>query len=248
MAEISKCSLDYMLKSVLAVANEEQSMFYAPRVFDEHYNIVSSLLLSALVKAYPANPVVIDQLDPFVEIKLIPVKNGYVDLPEEYRDILGSPYIFTNPKSDGQCGEDITQEQITAETFKVKNLKGGCQLTPVTIYPESEFIERVGSTYDKPNWDTPIGFFSGKKQIKICPYDVNKVAVMFVRNEKKYRYGYITQPDDTFLFDSTTSVESEWGSNAFTPMFNAMIALYSVYAKDQEMTNWAAYLSEKGIL
>lgn len=246
MAVDSKCSLNNMLQAVLSVANEEQSMFYSPRVFSEQYNVVTSLLISALVKAYPISPVVIDQLEPFVEIKLLPVKDGYVDLPEDYRDILGSPYIFTNPKADGECGMAIT-EPLTPQTFRIQKLKGGCDLRPVIIYPESEFVFRTDSEYDKPSWDAPIGFFSGKKQIKVCPYDCNKVAVMYVRNEKKYLYGYITQPDDTFLYDINTSIESEWGSNAFEPIFKAMCALYSVYAKDQEMTNWTTFLSEKGI-
>lgn len=71
---------------------------------------------------------------------------------------------------------------------------------------------------------------------------------MYVRNEGVYRYGYITQPDDTFLFDATTTIESEWGSNSYTPIFNALCSLYAAYAKDQEMQNWSMILSEKGIL
>lgn len=246
MATPSKCSLDNMLKSVLSVANEEQSMFYSPRIFTEQFNVVTSLLISALVKAYPLNPVVIDQLDPFVEIKIMPVKDGYVDLPEDYRDILGSPYVIANPKSNGECGAPI-QEPLTAQTFKVQTLKAGCQLRPVIIYPESEFIMRTDTEYKQPTWEAPIGFFSGKKQIKICPYDATRIAIMFVRNEKKYNYGYITQPDDTYLFDLNTTVESEWGSNAFEPIFKAMTALYAIYAKDPEMTNWAAFLSKEGL-
>lgn len=245
MATPSKCLLDNMLKNVLSVANEEQSTFYSPRIYENHYNIITSLLISALVKAYPMNPVVIDQLEPFVEIKVMPVKDGYVDLPEEYRDILGTPYIFTNSTKNGECSSAI--EPLTPQSFKVQTLKGGCNLRPVIIYPESEFVMRTDSEYKKPTWDTPIGFYSGKRQIKICPYDVSRVAIMYVRNEKKYVYGYINQPDDTYLFDITTTVESEWGSNAYEPIFKALCALYGIYAKDPEFTNWAAFLSEKGI-
>ncbi len=241
----SKCSLDNMLKYILSVANEEQSMFYSPRVYSDQYNVVTSLLISALVKAFPENPVVIDQLEPFIKIELLPVLNGYVDLPGDYRDILGSPYIFKKSDGNGECGKEI--EPLTPQSFKVQTLKGGCNMRPVIIYPESEFIFRTDSTYDAPSWDAPIGFFSGKRQIKICPYDVSKVAVMYVRNENIYKYGYIMQPDDTFLFDQLTTDESEWGNNAFDPIFKALCALYSVYAKDQEMGNWSQILNERGI-
>lgn len=246
MATPSKCSLDNMLKSVLSVANEEQSMFYSPRVFSEQYNVVTSLLISALVKSYPMNPMVIDQLEPFINIEIMPVKDGYVNLPEDYRNILGSPYVIANPKGNGECNA-VIEEPLTAQTFKVQTLKGGCQLRPVIIYPESEFVMRTDSEYKQPTWEAPIGFFSGKRQIKICPYDATRIAIMFVRNEKKYNYGYIPQPDDTYLFDSSTTVESEWTSAAYEPIFKAMVSLYGIYSKDPDMTNWAAYLSKEGL-
>lgn len=236
-----------MLQAVLSVANEEQSMFYSPRVFTDQYNVVTSMLISALVKAYPMNPVVIDQLEPFVRVKLIPVINGFVDLPDDYRDILGTPYIYANESLNGECGEKV-EEPLTASSFKVQNLKGKCNMSAVTIYPESEFALRTRSTYDSPTWEKPIGFFSGAKQIKVCPYDIGKVALMYVVKEKAYVYGYIPQPDDTFLPDPATTVESEWNSNAFDPIFKAMISMYSAYAKDQEIQNWSQLLSERGIL
>ena len=235
-----------MLKAILSVANEEQSMFFSPRVYQDQYNAVTSLLISSLVKQYPANPVVIDQLEPFVNIEIMPVVNGYVNLPEEYRDILGSPYIFGNPKNDGECNDGF-EEPLTPANFRTQTLRGKCNLRPVIIYPESEFIFRTDSTYDYPTWEAPIGFFSGSKQIKICPYDATKVAIMYVKKEESYVYGYITQPDDTFLFDPTTTVESLWSSAAFTPLFTGLMSLYSAYSKDQELGGWANLLKERGI-
>ena len=67
----SSASLNNILQSVLSVANEEQSMFYSPRIFTSQYNVVSSLLKSSLVKEYPSNPMVLDQLDPFIKIQII---------------------------------------------------------------------------------------------------------------------------------------------------------------------------------
>lgn len=242
----SKCSLDNMLKSILSVGNEEQSMFYSPRVYSEQYNAVTSLLISTLVKQYPSNPMVVDMLDPFIRIDVLPVVNGYVDLPDEYRDILGSPYIFLNPEKNGECS--CGNVELTPADFKNKMLKGGCQLAPMIIYPESEFIIRTKSSFQYPTWEKPIGFFSGKRQIKVCPVDIGRVGLMYVVNEKKYVYGYTSQPDDTYLFDINTTIESEWGSNAFEPIFKAMLALYSAYSKDMELNNWVQVLNERGIM
>lgn len=242
----SSASIQNILPAILSVGNEEQSAFLSARVYTAQYNIVSSLLKSALVKAYPSNPMVLDQLDPFIKIEILPVVDGYVNLPKDYRDLLGSPYVFVNKDSDCECSK-AQEEPLTVENFKSQTLKGGCHLSPLTIYPESEFILRVGSTYDAPNWENPIGFFSGKKQIRVCPYDIGKVAVMYVVEDVQYNYGYIMQPDDTYLFDPATTIEAPWGSNVFEPMFNALCSLYSVYAKDQEMQNWTQILSKIGL-
>jgi hypothetical protein len=244
MASDNKCSLDNMLQAVLSVANQEQSMFYSPRIYSDHFNVVTSLLLSELVKNYPKNPMLIDLIDPFVEVMQIPATNGYIQLPDNFRDILGSPVVFANPDNSGECG---STEPLTAQNFKTGILKAGCKLNPIVITSQSEFAYLTRSTYNAPNYENPIGYFSGKRQIKVCPFDVTKAGVMFARNEKVVRYGYIQQPDDTFIFDLATSIESEWGSNAFEPIFKALCSLYSAYARDPDLSNWAQIL-KNGIL
>lgn len=246
MATENKASLDNVLKAILSVTGQEQSMFYSPRVYSDQRNVVESLLLSALVKAYPTNQSVIDQIAPFVKVQTLPNKDGYIELPEDYRDLLGAPMIFANPESDGECAEKI--EPLTPATFKAGKLKAGCNLNSVDIVPQSVFTKRTQSTYNKPTWENPIGAFVDANRIKVCPFDISKVSVMFAKKEKVVRYGYIIQPDDTYLYDPNTTEETEFTSNSFPEIFNAMMALYAAYAKDQVMQNWAQVLSKAGIL
>lgn len=246
MATENKSSLDNVLKAINSVTGQEQSMFYSPRVYSDQRNVVESLLLSALVKAYPTNQSVIDQIAPFVKVQTLSNTDGYIQLPDEYRDLLGTPMIFANPESNGECNEVV--EPLTQATFKAGKLKAGCNLNPVTIVPQSIFAKRTQSTYDKPTWEDPIGVFVDSNKIQVCPYNISKVSVMFAKKEKVVRYGYIIQPDDTFLFDKDTTIETEFTSNCFPEIFNAMMALYAAYAKDQVMQNWAQVLSKAGIL
>lgn len=239
-----KCGFNNLLKSLTAVGNFEQNSFYPPSIFEAHVNTITSLLISELVKVYPKSPSVIDMLDPFIKVDMIPATNGYIQLPEEYRDILGSPMIFANPESTGECGNI---EPLTPQNFKVGVLKGGCRLNPVVIVPESEFAYLTRSTYNAPNYDNPIGYFSGKKQIRICPYDLTKVSVMYVRQEQSYRMGYITNPDDTYFIDPATTIDTEWTNASYTPILNALVALYGAWSRDNEMTTWSQVL-KNGIL
>lgn len=238
-----------MLQSILSVANEDQSAVYPQSIYSSQFNVVTSLLISKLAKEYPGNPTVIDILIPFIKFSMQPVKQGVFSLPDNYRNILGSPYIFIN--GSAQCGD--VPKITTAQEFLTAQLKGGCNVAPITIVSESEFSIKTSSTYKKPSHSNPIGYFAGlnelgQKIVKICPYDLTVVALLYIKQEGIYRYGYFMNPDDTYSYDPSTTVESEWTSAAFQPIFTAMMALYSAYVRDSELRDWSLILSEKGIL
>lgn len=243
-AEPSKSKLDNVLQSLLSTVNKEANNDVPPGQFSNWFNMVTSFLISGLAKQYPKNQETVDILDPFICTKMIPATNGFIQLEDDYRNLLGGPMIFANP-SAGECSE---VEELTPENFATGMLKGGCKLNPVVIKDQTEFAYLTRSSYNKPTYENPIGFYSGKRQIRICPYDVKKVFVMYVRNEKTYRYGYIQQPDDTYIFDQATSVESEWGSNAFDYLYKGVLALYAAYASDPNLRDFSKILNEQGIL
>lgn len=244
----SKCSLQSLLNSLLGVALQEQNMQIPPFIFSSWLNTITPLLISALVKAYPSNPQVLDMLDPFVRFAAVPCKNGYITMPDDYRNILGSPYILINGNKEGQCGE--VEEIDTQAKFQAAINKGSCMATSVEIVPQAEFANRTSSSYKSPTHEFPIGYFSGKKQVKVCPYDLSRVFLLYVRNEVTVSMAYIQQPDDTYLLnpDDPSFQDTEWTSAAFDPIFKSLTALYSAYSRDEELFNWSAFLIQKGIL
>lgn len=241
-----KCGLSNLLTALLSTAPTDQNMVYPPSIFSAHVNFVTGLVLSALAKVYPSNQSVIDILDPFVKIALIPVNNGFVQLPDDYRNLLGSPMMFTNPQNTMECGGQI--EPLTIENFRTGQLKAGCNLTPITIKDQAEFAHLTQSSYKKPTYNSPIAFFSGQKQLKICPYDCTKVAVLYIINEPIYNYAYILQPDDTFIFDAANSVDTDWNGNAFELLMKGLVSLYAAYTNNKELSDWSQILNEKNII
>jgi hypothetical protein len=71
---------------------------------------------------------------------------------------------------------------------------------------------------------------------------------MYAKMEGQLNYGYISQPDDTYIYDPTTTIDTGFGSNCFELIFNATMSLYSAYAKDGDLQNWAQVLKKEGIL
>src|ERR1700679_971081 len=110
-----------MLQSVLSVVNTEQSAIYPSSIFSSQYNTVTALLINKMVRSYPGEPLAIDILDPFMKFAMVPVKNGVIPLPEDYRNILGAPYIFINKGCDGECGK--IPQITTSQQFLTANLK-----------------------------------------------------------------------------------------------------------------------------
>lgn len=239
----SNTSLDSMLKAVTSVFNINQDASLPPSIYSSMYNAVTSLLLSKLAALYPSDPSVLDMLDPFVEKKVIPITNGYIQLPDNYRNILGSPQMAAK-----NAKLECTGLPVTAQEFNTQLRKAGCQKRPIIIIPQSEFALQTTSTYRYPDFWNPIGYNSGKKQITVCPANISSAEVLYVRNENIYRYGYISQPDDTYIFDPATSEESQWTSAAFKPIFSGICACYAAYSRNNELQNWALILNEKDIL
>lgn len=252
----SKCTLDNLLKAVLSLGNQDQNAAYPPSIFQQHFNIATSFLISACVKVYPDNPTVVDILAPYVEIAALAIQNGLVNLPTQnntqgglppYRNLLDAPLIYVNPSATGPCATE--QPPITTpQQFQLANLRGGCQQRSIQIMARNEFADRTTSDYNYPTHNDPIGYFFESNSIKICPFDVTRVEVMYVRQELYYVYGYIQNPDDTYYFNPATSVESEWGSSAFDPLFKALISMYAAYVSDPMLTDWSKVLNQAGIL
>lgn len=238
-----KCGFNNLLKSLTSIGNFEQNSSYPPFIFEGQVNAVTSILLSKLCEQYPTSQGHHDMIEPFIVFKKCNVTDGYIDLPEEYRGLLGNPSIVIKPNGKECELPDVKNEN----EFKTLVLKSKAKTRPLVIVPRSEWDEKTTSSYDFPTYENPIGQFVGSRRIQILPYDLSVVYVMFAKKENTYRFGYIQQPDDTYLFDGKTTEDTEWGSAAFVPIFNALVALYSAYSRDPDLRDWSVLL-KNGIL
>lgn len=241
MAITNKSGLENVLNAVLSVGNAEQNSSYPPFIFDNHYNIVTSFLLDAAATIYPLHS---DAFLNFFQYKKIPVTNGYIQLPPEYRNLIGAPSITVRP--DGKdCGEGILID--TASEFKTANMKAGCKTYPIQIVSKEEWDDRTTSGYAFPTYTNPIGLWIGERRLKVCPYDLASVEVAYLKKEKPGVYSYITQPDDTFIFDAVNSIEVGWDEASFSLLFKGCLALYAAYSRDKTISDYSQLLNAAGL-
>ena len=249
MANTSTATLQNLLSGLLAQANQDQNFSYPPYVFSAHFNTVSSFLLNECARLYTTAPQVVDIIDPFVKIAPCVPKGGFIPLPPDYRSMLGAPSINVNKSLSGECGEP--QPVITTpQQFQVANLKGGCLRRPITIVSQSEFDYLTTSKYKKPTYENPIAYFAGNKTLKVCPYDVTRVEILYVYNEPVFNYAYTAQPDDTYIQNTNdpSNVESIWGSPAYAPLLKGLTVLYGAYSRDKQFSDFGTLLNESNIV
>lgn len=245
----SKSGFQNLLTAILSVANQDQNLFLPPWVLSAMVNTVTSFLIDKCVELYPSSPSLLDIIAPFVKVSVIAPSGGVFQLPDDYRNIIGAPSIIVKGDKKGECG-DMGVPINTAQQFLSATLKGGCTRRPITIVAQSEFDYLTTSSYKKPTYWDPIGFNAGvdeilgKKVIRICPTDLTKIYLLYVKQEKVYNYGYKLNPDDTFFLDPDTTIDTEWGNEAFTPLFKGMNHLYGIYSRDKQFSDWANSLRE----
>lgn len=235
-----------MLQAVLSTAQTEANQTYPPGIFSDQYNVVTSLLISALVKTYPGG---LDMLKPFIKIYKHAPQDGFFYLPDDYRNLLGASISARGSKGESfECSDKDPVIIDTEQEAKLSALKAGCKSRPIDFFSEKEWDYKTTSGYDAPTYWNPIGCFFGGDKFKVCPYDIGSIELRYVRQEEIGVLGYIMQPDDTYIVDPLTTVEVGWTSAAFDKIYTAMTALYAAYTRDPSLSDWAMILHEKGIL
>jgi hypothetical protein len=251
--------MQQVLSAVLSQGNKEQNMAYAPRVFNDHFNLVTAFLLSEVAKQFPTSQSLIDIARSFLIKKTIPLKNGKVEFPADYRHFL-SAAIFVTDDFTSNC-DPVTNKPCDDDTCKYPNdplaptmvqeqrsqLKRQCISQAVRMVDIGMFDRLTRHKYKRPTLQKPIGCIMEGDGIKICPYDVPNVELRYLRQPKVYKYGYVMNPDDTYSFNPATTIESEWTDNAMQPLVTACTKLFSVYVRDGELKNYLLELSQAGI-
>jgi hypothetical protein len=246
MAEYNnKVTLQAMLTAVLSNANSEQNQMYPPSIFSAHFNAVTSYIISTIAENLESKSIYSDCIEPFIIVKKFSLKNGYLELPTNYRNYWEAG-VSVKQDFSGNCNDD--QSDLTEKEFKDGIKKSNCISRPLTLLNQSEWDDRTTSSYKYPTYNDPVCRIVGGRRLQVCPYDIPNVELRYIRNEKTATYGYVNQPDDTYIFDLATSVESEWTNAAFKYLYEGLNTLYGVYTRDKDFREWSIELKKIGLL
>lgn len=235
-------TLDASLKQVLSQANADQNQHYPPHVFDIHFNLVTKFLLGEIIKLWPTNNTIKMLAKPFLKTKVIPVKDGLIEFPEEFWNFLNASIYLNGDNEACEAIEITPEEAINARLKKRENSR----LANEVDQKMWEYL--IDHSYKFPTLEKPIICMFEAEGYRIYPYNVPSVQFTWLREPKEYKYGYTMNPDDTYQYDvKNGGVESEWEDSASEYIFKGMNVLYSAYVRDVEQSQWAQLLNQNGI-
>ncbi len=268
-------TMDTVLNSVLATGNKEQNQMYPPHVYDAHFNLVTSFLIDEISKLFPTSQTIIDMIRPFLATVQIPVVGGEVVFPADYRRLIGAAIFVTSDfmnncdpskaaNADQEkdcCGEpvftldspnsscDLPGDPLAPSIDQVRQnqKRGQCLSSSVRVVDIDEWDHLTDHSYKFPTLKKPIGCIFEGKSMRICPFDVPAVEIRYIRQPKRYKYGYLLNPDDTYSWNPATTIESEWTENAYKNMVNGITTLFSIYVRDGELRDGITQLKQLGM-
>lgn len=234
-----------VLKMLLAQANKEQNQHYPPSVYEVHYGLVTNWLIDECVKLYPGTQSIIDLIKPYLGTELVPVVNGVIPFPKPYRNLLSFGLYLKDEKIPAEC-QNI---QGTPTDAELKALIAKSQSTSFDVEKVSigRWDKLTKHRYKRPTLKNPITCIFTSEGIKICPYDVPFVEVRYVKKTPDYKFGYVSNDDDTYYFNQEATTEALWTDNAIAYLFKGVNILYSNYVRDPEQAASAKDLRDAGL-
>ena len=230
-------TLEKLLDSVRSLSNQEQNQHLPPNVFTTHVCYMQNYLVDLMASQYPISERHISILRPFLKRKTIPVIDGKAELPEDYRHMF-SVGTFVE-EEDGKevfidaCASfpgDPLQELAVDQNKKTQHWKS----RKVSYLSIGEYNGESSKPYSPPSIKNPISCIFEDGILQVAPYDVKSVEIRYVRHPRDVKFGYIMLPDGTYQYNEAASVESEWHTNALSPMVNGLATLKATLSRDAE--------------
>lgn len=243
---------DNVFQMVLAQGNKEQNQHYPPGIFEVHYKLASDWLKDEGAKLYPTSQIIVDIFRPYLKVELMPVKNGIIPMPKEYRNLLGLGFYvnetkkcipvklpdnnFKDPKNPTLAELAKVTAELQVESSRI-DLKSIDEWNYITKHP-----------YKKPKtFDKAAACIFDGEGIRLLPLKIPYAEVRYMKVVPEFKYGYAMLPDETFVFDPDTTTEELWNENAIPYLFKGVNILYANYVRDDSYIASAKDLRENSL-
>ncbi len=253
---------------ITTASNKEQNAMIPPIVVTSSVNLLSDWILNALVNIFPNSQLIFDKARPFLYTRVVPIKNGEITVPGDYRNLLEVSIAVDQNYNGGcscqeECEKGETKVCATDEELedlcnpdsplfnpeKAKLPKQICKYQPVKIVDSDQFADATMSDLYPPSYKVPVGVWLDVNRIKICPTELTHAKLVYVMQPKKYNMTTILMPDDTWQINTADPlyVPLQWERNVAPEFFRGISTILGVHTRDGNLNQALNELKKAGI-
>lgn len=241
-----------LYQKTIALVNTQQGGHLRPqRNFISWLNDISRELFKEKFKDFEKGQSIDDELaKPFlrsVNVKVTALAGSPHDIipyPDDY-GYLASIRVLVDPDNGVGCpcaGLDALEEDGSctaykdsdlfelAEKIKGQNLKEG----NATKIDNQRWGSALDNPFKKPTYEKPVVTqFDGG--FKIFPKGIGTVVLDYLKKPKDATYEFTLGPDDTVIYNPTTSVKLDWTDGIVNEFLARLKIRYAAYTKQADM-------------
>lgn len=216
-------SIEWLYKRLEDLSRKDKAGYMSDTEFTRDVNQASNILLEYYHLQYEKGQNTLDALQPFITEKRLPIVNGYVDFPSDYRHRLELGYIYVT------------------NTNK-------CEDNPPTQDPYP--MDYLNSNEEMHNERSPIRKSSIEKKRFYHLFVNNKIKVLPSSLTGFVNLKYIRRPIDALYsvkfdtinrqqnFDAATSVDLEWSEQESHNIVDLLLFFKGLEVRETALINW----------
>jgi hypothetical protein len=214
--------VEYIHDRVKDISKKNQAGYSSNDEFNRDLRESENMVFEFYYKIFEKTQKISDALSPFIDEKLLPINNGYVTYPADFRHPaeMVYKYIISAPNCDKPVTKEILMEKLQVNEERLT----------------------MDSYIRKPSLSKELLYWTQvSKKIRVRPSDLTgSVLLKYFKNPV---YGlYKTQIDiqrGVEVYDAATSKDLEWNEAEALDIIDIMLIQKGISIRDTELVQFA---------
>lgn len=218
-------SVEFIFNRVRDLARKDKSGYMSDLEFNRNLNETQHILLDYYYERFGDGQYGQDSINPFLKELLLPITNGFVDFPDDYRHRV-------------EVGNVHVENVYTADC-KVNNPK--VEEYPLLYLHPDEERQTMASAIRRPSKEKKLIYHTFvNNRIKILPKTiVGNIALKYISQPPEAIYATTLNTDtDKQEYDAANSVDLIWNEQDKHNIVDIMLLFLGIQIRESALINW----------
>lgn len=213
-----------------AIVNKEQGSGYLSQPnLNANANTAQLEKFTQDFRKFQNTQKVSDDLMPFFVFARLPLEDGFLTLPIDFRYFASLRGLDT---TDVTPSCDIDYANLPQKRIKVLD--------------SDKVADRLSSVNFKPTFARPLAEYRDGG-IQVYPTTINSVILVYLRVPADYVWGFTVGANGLPVYEPSTSTDFEWGTQCMNELLVKTAKYFGVFVREEELYNAATQLDAQGV-